>query len=115
MDAWKLDDFWKMSTKEFTFDNRRSNARSAISHINKFLISQVLDSKGGRIEATASIQKFSDHSPLVLSIWGQLAILDKPFHYFDSSLLEDEKGRAEMMQAWEGELPKPSNDSEWAP
>jgi hypothetical protein len=36
-------------------------------------------------------------------------------HYFDSSLLKDEKGRAEMLQAWEGELPKPLNDLEWAP
>jgi hypothetical protein len=36
-------------------------------------------------------------------------------HYFDSSLLKDEKGRVEMLQAWEGELPKPSSDSEWAP
>jgi hypothetical protein len=33
----------------------------------------------------------------------------------DSSLLKDEKGRAEMLQAWEGELPKPSSDSKWAP
>jgi hypothetical protein len=36
-------------------------------------------------------------------------------HYFDSSLLKDEKGRIEMLQAWEGELPKPLSDSEWAP
>jgi hypothetical protein len=25
-------------------------------------------------------------------------------HYFDSSLLEDEKGRAKMLQAWEGDV-----------
>jgi hypothetical protein len=37
------------------------------------------------------------------------------FNYFDSSLLKDEKRRAEMLQAWEGELPKPLNDLEWAP
>jgi hypothetical protein len=39
MDAWKFDSFRKMSVKEFTFDNGRFNARSAISHIDKFLIS----------------------------------------------------------------------------
>jgi exonuclease III len=87
MDAWQLDNFQKMSTKEFTFDNERSNACSTILHINKFLVSQDLDSKGGSIEVTTSIQKFSDHSPLVLSIWGQPAITNKSFHYFDSSLL----------------------------
>jgi hypothetical protein len=113
--AWQLDNFYKMSTKEFTFDNRRSRAHSVVSRIDKFLVSQDLDSKGRRIEATTSIQKFSNHSPLVLSIWGQPAIPDKPSHYFDSSLLEDEKGRAKILQAWEGELSKPSNDSEWAP
>ncbi len=88
-----------MSAKEFTFDNRRFNAGSGVSRINKFLVSQDLDSRGRRIEAATSIQKFSDHSTLVVSIWGQPAILDKLFHYFDSSLLEDEKGRAEMLQA----------------
>jgi hypothetical protein len=46
---------------------------------------------------------------------GQLAILDKSSHYFDSSLLEDEKRRIEMLQAWEGELPKPLSNLEWAP
>ncbi len=115
MDAWLFDNFRKMSAKEFTFDNRRSGAHSAVSHIDKFLVSQNLDSEGERIEATASIRKFSDHSPLVLSIWGQPDIPDKLSHYFDFSLLKDEKGRAEMLQAWEGELPKPLNDSEWAP
>jgi hypothetical protein len=39
MDAWKLDNFRKMSTKEFTFNNERSGAGSAISHIDKFLVS----------------------------------------------------------------------------
>jgi hypothetical protein len=86
-----------MSIKEFTFNNRRSSTRLAISRIDKFLVSQDLDSRGRRIEATTSIQKFSDHSPSVLSIWGQPAIPDKSSHYFDSSLLENEKGRVEML------------------
>jgi hypothetical protein len=46
---------------------------------------------------------------------GQAYHTAKPSHYFDSSLLEDEKRRTEMLQAWEGELPKPSSDSKWAP
>jgi hypothetical protein len=104
-----------MSVKEFTFDNGRSNAHSAVSCIDKFLVSQDLDLRGGRIEVATSIQKFLDHFPLVLSIWAQPAILDKSSHYFDFSLIEDEKGRAELLQAWEGELPKPSSDSKWAP
>jgi hypothetical protein len=115
MDAWKLDSFRKMSIKEFTFNNGRSNTRSTVSRINKFLISQDLDSRGGRIEVATLIRKFSDHSPLVLSIWGQPAIPNKSFHYFDSCLLEDGKGKAEMLQAWEGELPKPLSNLKWAP
>jgi predicted ATPase len=55
MDAWKLDSFRKMSTKEFTFDNGRSSARSAVSRINKLFISQDLDSRSGRIEVATSI------------------------------------------------------------
>jgi hypothetical protein len=86
-----------MSVKEFTFDNGRSNASLAVSHIDKFFISQDLDSRDGRIEVATLIRKFSDHSPLVLSIWGHPIIPDRPSHYFFSSLLEDEKGRVEML------------------
>jgi hypothetical protein len=68
MDAWKFDNFRKMSAKESTFNNGRSSACLAVSCIDKFFISQDLDSKGGRIEATTSIRKFSEHFPLVLSI-----------------------------------------------
>jgi hypothetical protein len=63
MDAWKMDSFRKMSAKEFTFDNGRSGPCSAISRIYKFLVSQALDTRGGRIEATTSVRKLSNHSP----------------------------------------------------
>jgi hypothetical protein len=55
MVAWKLDCFQKMSAKEFTFDNGRSGVRLVVSCINKFLVSQDLDLRGGRIEAATSI------------------------------------------------------------
>jgi hypothetical protein len=55
VDAWLFDSFRKMSVKEFTFDNGRSGAHSAVSRIDKFLVSQDLDSRGERIEAAASI------------------------------------------------------------
>ncbi len=55
MDAWKFDNFQKMSATEFTFDNIRSSAGSAVSRIDKFFVSQDLDLRGGRIEAATSI------------------------------------------------------------
>jgi len=45
--AWCSDSFRKMSKKAFTFDNGRLGANSAISRIDKFMVSQDLDSKGG--------------------------------------------------------------------
>jgi hypothetical protein len=47
MDAWKLDSFRKMFAKEFTFNNGRFGVHSAISRIDKFFISQDLNSRGG--------------------------------------------------------------------
>jgi hypothetical protein len=44
-----------MFAKEFTFDNGRSNGRSTVLHIDKFLVSQDLDLKGKRIEVATSI------------------------------------------------------------
>jgi hypothetical protein len=38
-DTWSLNSFRKMSKKEYTFDNGRSGAKSAISRIDKFLVS----------------------------------------------------------------------------
>ncbi len=67
-DAWTLDSFRKMSKKEFTFDNGRKGRGSAVSRIDKFLVSQELDARGGRIEAAPSIRRISDHLPLVLTI-----------------------------------------------
>jgi hypothetical protein len=40
-------------------------------------------------------------------IWGQPTSLDKVNHYFDLSFLWEEDNRAEMLQAWEGDPPKP--------
>jgi exonuclease III len=85
MDAWKLDNFRKMSAKEFTFNNGRFGAHSAISRMDKFLVSQDLNSRGERTEVATSIQKFSNHSPLVLSIWGKPTIL--PSRLIISTLL----------------------------
>ncbi len=46
-DAWKLDSLQKMPKKEYTFDNGRARAHSVVSRIDKFLVSQELDTIGG--------------------------------------------------------------------
>jgi hypothetical protein len=104
-----------MSKKAYTFDNGRSGSDAAVSRINKYMISQGLESRGGRIESTASIEKFSDHSPLLISIWGQATDPINPSYYFDTSLLEEAEAKAELLQAWSGDLPTPSNDQDWTP
>jgi hypothetical protein len=109
-DAWCSDSFRKMSKKAFTFDNGRLGANSVISRIDKFMVSQDLDSREGRIESTIIIRKFSDHSPFIISIWGQATGIDKPTCYFDTSLLEEEKSKAALHQAWAGDSLTPPND-----
>ncbi|CAK9207587.1 unnamed protein product [Sphagnum troendelagicum] len=102
--------FRKMSKKAFTFDNGRLGANSAVSRIDKFMVSQDLDSRGGRIESAITIKKFSDHSPLIISIWRQVTGTDKPACYFDISLLEEEKSKAALLQAWAGDSLTPPSD-----
>jgi len=60
-----------------------------------------------------SMRKFSDHSLLVIIIWGQAPAPGKAIHYFDVSLLEEEESRAVMLWAWEGKLPFPNNEFDW--
>jgi endonuclease/exonuclease/phosphatase family metal-dependent hydrolase len=109
-DAWVSDSFRKMSKKVYTFDNGRSGSGAAVSKIDKYMISQGLESRGGRIKTAASIEKISDHSPLLISIWGQATDPVNPSYYFDTSLLEDAKAKAELLQAWSGDLPTRSNN-----
>jgi exonuclease III len=109
-DAWRLNNFRKLSRKEFTFDNRRSGANSAISKIDKFMISQTLEERGGRIEAAAMVRKLSDHSPLVITIWGHPSAPNVPTRYFDLALLKEDKCKKEMLDAWNGLTPPDSQD-----
>ncbi len=50
IDAWRFDSFRKMSSKEYTIDNGRAGPHSAVSRIDKFMISQDIEDRGGRIE-----------------------------------------------------------------
>jgi exonuclease III len=114
-DAWLLDRFHKQTEKEYTFNNGRSGSSSAISRIDKFLISQAIEERGGRIEAGVSMKKLSDHSPLCIKIWGNLDSAKSTSGYFDASLLNDESKKKEILQAWIGEDPLPTSDQGWAP
>jgi hypothetical protein len=49
-----------MSKKEYTFDNDKFGVRSTISRINKFLVFQDLDTKGG--ESRQLCQYASSHT-----------------------------------------------------
>jgi exonuclease III len=102
IDAWTLDSFKKMSKKEYTFDNGRKGQGSAVSRIDKFLVSQELDSRGGRIEAAPSIKKISDHSPLMITVWGRTPAPSKTTTFFDITLLKDDVNRGALLEAWEG-------------
>jgi exonuclease III len=68
IDAWKLDSFRKMTKKAYTYDNGRKGTGSAVSRIDKFLVSQELEVRGGRIESAPSMRRISDHSPLIMTI-----------------------------------------------
>jgi hypothetical protein len=88
-----------MLKKEYTFDNGRKGQGSATSRIDKFLVSQELDSKGGRIEVAPSITKISDHSPLVITIWGRTSAPPRATTYFDISLLKEDASREALLEA----------------
>jgi hypothetical protein len=102
-----------MSKKVFTFDNGRKGEGAAVSRIDKFLVSQELDTRRGRIEAAPSIRRIFDHSPLVLTIWGRTSAPPSPTTYFDIALLKEEESRSALLDAWTGAQPTPSQDAEW--
>jgi len=103
-----------MTKKNFTFDNRRSGAHSVVSRIDKFLVSQDIEERGGRMEATAFIRKLSDHSPLSIIVWGHHRSLNNPPRIFDATMLSEENSKTEMLEAWSGDRTRPSNGHDWA-
>jgi hypothetical protein len=102
-----------MSKKEYTFDNGRKGQGLAVSKIDKFLVSQELDARGGRIEATPSMRKISDHSALIITIWGHSTFLPTTATYFDTTLLKEDRSRIALLDAWRGTQPPPSLDADW--
>jgi hypothetical protein len=102
-----------MLKKDYTFNNERKGQGSAVSRIGKFLVSQELDSRGGRIKAAPSIRKISDHSSLVITIWGHIPAPPGTTTYFDISLLKEDASRDALLEAWEGSQPLPNQDSDW--
>jgi hypothetical protein len=78
------------------------------------MISQELDARGGRIEADPSIRRISDHSPLVLTIWGRTSAPPTPATYFDIALLREADNMLALLDAWSGTQPMPSQDEKWS-
>jgi hypothetical protein len=64
------------------------------------MVFQTLEERGGRIEVTTAMRKLSDHSPLIITIWGQHNAPSNPPRFFDISLLSDERSKQEMLEAW---------------
>jgi len=112
-DAWRLDSFKKMSKKSFTFDNGRLGAQSAVSRIDKFMVSQGIEERGGIMEAAASIRKLLDHSPLTITIWGHHPPPNNPTRFFDATMLNEEKGKMELLNVWAGDVARPSTSRDW--
>jgi hypothetical protein len=81
------------------------------------MISQIVEEKGGRIKATDSVRKFSDHSSLIITVCGNQEAPSNSPRFFDTSLLSEEKGRKELLEAWVANHPLPSsptNDLDWS-
>jgi len=102
-----------MTKKDYTYDNGRVGLGLAVSRIDKFLVSQEINSRGGRIEAAPSIRRISDHSPLVMTIWGRTSAPPTAAPYFECSLLREEESKVALLKAWEGIEPPPRHDTKW--
>jgi hypothetical protein len=103
-----------MSKKRFTFHNERSGHQAAVSRIDKFMVSQGIEERGGRVESAASIRKLSNHSPLTIKIWGLHPPPKNQTRFFDITLPSEEIGKAELLKAWAGEGERPSIGRDWA-
>jgi hypothetical protein len=77
------------------------------------MVSQGIEEMGGRIEAATSIRKLSNHSPLTIAIWGNHPPPNNPTCFFDTTVLNEEKGKMELLNAWARDAARPSTGRDW--
>ncbi|CAK9869616.1 unnamed protein product [Sphagnum jensenii] len=94
---------------------RQRESWTALFHLKtgQIMVSQEITKRGGRIESATSVRKLSNHSPLVMTVWGNHPPLENLPHYFDISLLAEEELRKEMVAAWKGDQESPPNNQGW--
>jgi hypothetical protein len=59
------------------------------------------------------MRKISNHSPLVITIWGRSSSPPTVATYFDTTLLREDRSRAALLNAWKGTQPPSSLDADW--
>jgi hypothetical protein len=113
-DAWTLDNFHKISTKSFTFDNGRTGIQSVVSQLDRCYVLTRLDDLGGRIGVSASLRNMLDHSHVSLWIRPSHVKSNSSTPIFDLKLLKDLILKADLIDAWNNDDGKPILAIEWA-
>jgi len=76
-----------------------------------------MEERGGQIEAATLVRKLSDHSPLVILVWGKHKETPRNrTRFFDISFLSEESEKKKLWEAWVENHPPPtapSQDFDW--
>jgi endonuclease/exonuclease/phosphatase family metal-dependent hydrolase len=90
-DVHRLDDFTRLSPKNFTWDNREAGANAIMTRIDRFYVSgQALDN-GGSYGILPTIRHLSDHSPILLCLRQRGTSRPQPPVFASALLLDKEQ------------------------
>ena len=65
-DAHHLDGFIRLSTKNFTWDNRAACETNVMTRIDRFYTSGQASENGGHYDILPTIRHLSDHTPILI-------------------------------------------------
>nr|PNR49067.1 hypothetical protein PHYPA_010963 [Physcomitrium patens] len=98
-DSFRADEFRKLSTKKFSWDNRRYAPGMICSRLDRFYLNHTLIQLGGQTSIWPSLTHVSDHAPVVLKIHQQHFRTQNP-PAFNRHLLDDENEKTLLLAEW---------------
>jgi hypothetical protein len=98
-DSYLLDEFRKMTTKRFTWDNRRDSPHMICSRLDRIYVDATIRELGGQVGIWNSIAHISDHAPVFLRLRKTSAKLHRSMP-FNRQLIHSAEGKGLLLAAW---------------
>jgi hypothetical protein len=98
-DSFLLDEFRKLTSKKFTWDNRRNAPDMICSRLDRIYVDSTIRELGGQVGIWNTLPHISDHAPIFLKLRKTTARVHRSIT-FNRQLLTTVDGKELLRSAW---------------